>query len=496
MSIETQPIQGRIPSWAWGVLGALTAYQAVMYGWVMRTYMSLSVVLLPWLLRQPGYRLHQNVILPYMPGGPWIGMALYELIPDHLLRVRLSMIVVMTLVMLGVFWLARRWWGLWAGLIAAAGTALWGPVIMDRPMYYEVLLGLMTLAAVAAWHRADSSWRAPVLAGLIVGLSVLVKQQAIAIAIIFVIWRVLATDLKRWSRTLADLGLFLIVAALPVGIFLLIWMQQGRLDDSLYWAWTYSLNQPYDARSVFQVGLREGAIILAWLAAVPLFVVFVIPRREQWRREGILLMGLLPALCSPIFPRYNRFHFSAAVPIVALVTAGALAYAWQAARDRKTWLTRTGKLYGVGASALLLAALVLPTYYRIKLGPRTGEYEAIVPIAEWVAEETGAPPGTRVWLLPGIDPTDNFHAISGYLPPTFWAQTYPWFHDVPGLTDRVIAGLDAAPPPYTVVIERWRNDVPDELLDYLDAYYVQIGEMAQTVDPDYGDSVTLYELAP
>ena len=130
------------------------------------------------------------------------------------------------------------------------------------------------------------------------------------------------------------------------------------------------------------------------------------------------------------------------------------------------------------------------------MGPRTGEYAALVPIAEWVGEETGASPGTRVWLLPDADPTGNFYAIGEYLPPTFWSQTYPWFHDVPGLTDRVIAGLEADPPPYAVVIERWRNDVPDDLLDYLAAHYAPIGEMQQTVDPDYGDTVTLYERLP
>jgi hypothetical protein len=496
VTIGAQPKQDRIPAWAWGVLGALAAYQAAMYGWVMRTYISPSVVLLPWLLRQPGYRLHENVILPYMPGGPWIGMALYALIPGHLLRVRLAMIVVVVAIMLGVFLLARRWWGLGAGVMAAALAALWGPVIMDRPLYYEVLLGPMTLAAAAAWHRVDDRWQRPVLAGLIVGLSILIKQQAIAIALVFVIWRVLGTDQKRWPRTLADLGLFLVTAALPVGLLILAWALQGRLSGSLYWAWTYSLGQPYEARSLLEVGLREAAVVAAWLALVPLFAFFVIPQREQWRREDILLLGLLPALCLPIFPRYNRFHLSAAVPIAALIGAGALAYAFQAARERKTWLPRLLKLYGIGAAALMAVALVLPTYYRIRLGPRTGEYEALVPIAEWTSEETGAPPGTRVWLMPSIDPTDNFYAISGYLPPTFWAQTYPWFQDVPGLTDRVLDGLEADLPPYAVVIERWRGDVPDELLDYLDAYYVPIGEMQQTVDPDYGDTVTLYERVP
>jgi hypothetical protein len=224
---------------------------------------------------------------------------------------------------------------------------------------------------------------------------------------------------------------------------------------------------------------------------VPLFTAYIIPRREEWRREGILLLGLIPALCTPAFPRYARFHLSGAVPVVALIGAGALAYAWKTARERGGWLKRMLGLYQGVAVALLLLALAMPTYYRVKLGPRTGEYEALVPIGEWLAEETGATPNTRVWMLPEIDPTDNFYAVSDYLPPTFWVQSYDWFHAVPGLTGRVIEGLEADPPQYAVVVEKWRGTVPDALLAYLEAHYVPIGEAEI---PYQMGRVTFYEL--
>ncbi len=490
MHIESPAEHNVIPGRVWVFLAALVAYIAAMYGWVARIYIHYSVVGIPWLLRQPGYRLYENVADQHAPGSIWLNALLCALLPGHLLRARLSMIVLMALCIVLIFWLARRWWGLHAGLAGAALFAAWGPVIMDRPMYYEVVLALLVLAAVAVWHRSEAPWWRPVLAGLLIGLGVLVKQQGLAVLAVFVIWRLLSLDFRT---ALPDVGRFVLAAGVVVGLVALVFAIQGRLDDALFWIWTFNTRPGYADSTRQAMAAREAVLLAGWLALVPLFALFVIPRREQWRREGILLLGLLPALCTPAYPRYARFHLSGAVPVVALIGTGALAYALEAARRGgalKRWLLRA---YIAGAAALLLVAFALPTYYRLKLGPRVGEYEALIPIGEWLAENTDAQPGTRVWLLPGIDPTDNFYAINGYPPPTYWVQTYKWYHSVPGLTGRVIDALDADRPRYAILIERWHDQVPDGLLEYLEAHYVPIGEME--VGHEYGKA-TFYALAP
>lgn len=462
------------------------AYQVAMYGWVMRVIMSLTVVMVPWLLRQPGYRLYDNVIMIHAPGNPWLGAALYGLLPNPLLRVRLSMIVVAAASMGLVFWLARRWWGLVAGIAAAILYAVWGPVIMDHLMYAEVTQGLLSLGALAIWHRRDgAAWR-PVLAGVFVGMVVLVKQYGLAVATVFVIWRVSGLD---WRGIVRDVGLFLLGVALPVSLVVGTMATSDRLADFLYWTWTYNF-QAYEEGAARGISLREMALVAAWLALVPLFVIWVVPRRDQWRREGILLLGLLPALLSPAFPRYGRFHLSAAMPVVALAGAGAIAFVVTSVRERVDWLRSVLNVYGLVVVVLLLVALALPTYYRVKLGPRVGEYEALVPIADWVREESGVPSGTRVWLLPDIDPTSNFYVIGGYLPPTYWVPTYSWLYAAPGVEDRMLQSLVADPPPLAVMVERWRTIVPEALVDYLEAHYTPVSE-AQF---PYGiGTVTLYE---
>lgn len=479
-----------MPRWAWGLLAALAAYQAAMYGWVMRIVLNNSVVLKPWLLSQPGYRLYDNVIDIRLPGSVWLQLALYPLLPDPILRARLSMIVLTCLSTGIIFWLARRWWGWPAALVGAAFYALWGPVIMDHLMYFDVLLGFLALLAVAAWPRTGAPWWRPVLAGVLVGLALLVKQHALAVVAVFVIWRTAGGALWRdWRGALADIGRFVPAAALPLVLVLAILGLQGRLPDALFWVWRHAWGQylPNQARSVTQA--RELLLMAGWLAHVPLFAFHALPQREGWRREGILLLGLLPALCAPAFPRYGRFHLSGAMPVVALLGAGAAHYALRSMRSGSAWERRLLRLYSAGVACLLLVALALPGYYRVRLGPRIGEYEALVPLGAWVAEETGAAPGTRVWLLPEYDPTNNFYAITGYLPPTLWVQSAK-MSQVPGLNERMIAALEADSPRYAVLFHRWRSRNPEVLLIYLEEKYTPIAEA--DLPHDIG-RVTLYE---
>ena len=387
------------------------------------------------------------------------------------------------------FWLAYRWWGLVAGLASAALYAAWGPVIMNYIMYFDVLLGVFGLCALAVWHKTQASWWQPLVAGLFAGLGILTKQQGLAVTGVFIIWRILAFDWRHFGR---DMVLFLIANALPTGLFLIGMALQGRLADTLFWTWTYIWSAFYENAARWPES-REIFVILAWLVLVPLFAWFVIPRREQWKSEGILLLGLLPGLGAIAFPRYSRFHFSGVVPIVALIGAGAVAYAIQQldSQAAKPWSTRLLKGYLGAASICVIAALILPTSYRVRLGPRIGDYAPLIPIAEQLTQEYDVQPGTRIWLVPDIDPTTNLYSIGGFLPPATFALAEPWYHAVPGYTERVLDQLDAAPPQYAVVFERWQADEPAALLDYLETHYTPVGEMA--APGEYGQ-VTFYTL--
>lgn len=460
------------------VLCLLIAYQTLMYGFILRAYLHMSVVLLPWLIGEAGYTLYGNINIGYPPGWLWLNSAFYQLIPDHVFRLRLGTLLIASAITLLVYWVGRRWWSAWAGLAAAALFAVWGTLMLEYLMYFELALGLLTVMALAVWHQRESKGWQPFVAGVLIGLAVIVKQHALAIAAVFVIWRLFD---RHWRSAFADVVRFGIGAALPVIAVLIVLAAQGVLEYGLYLmlgshgAYFENASQPFE--------LREATILLLWLALVPPFVLPTLRRREPESAHYWLILGLFVALCVPAYPRYGRFHLAGAVPLVALISAGTLVMIFQ--QKRRVW-----RLYGaLAAAAMIGIGVALPVYYRVRLGIIENQYGALESLSVWVHEQTDASAGTRIWVLPDIDPTTNFYAISGYFPPAQYAETYPWIVLAPPVLDRMFAGMESDPPAYIIQVDDWRFQIPDVIRSYMDAHYTRI---AQTVLPTEINNVTLY----
>jgi hypothetical protein len=460
-------------------LAALIAYQVLMYGFVVRSYLHMSVVLLPYLMGAADYRLYDTINIGYPPGWLWFNAVFYRLIPDHELRLRIGTVIITVCISLLVYSLARRWWGEWAGLVASALFATWGALMLEYLMYFELALGLLGSAALAVWHKHDSRWWQPFLAGILVGLAVIVKQHALALAGVYCLWRMAGLD---WKATLKDVLRFACGMALPGAGVLLVLAAHGLLDYGLYLM--LGSHGAYFETASQSLEPRELALLALWLALVPPFALQAVLRRESWRSQDTLLLGLLIALLVPAYPRYARFHLAGAVPMVALISTGAGFYLFR--RGAHSMF----RIYGaLAAAAMMLVGVGLPVYYRLQLGDIESQYAALHPLSEWVQAQTGAPPDTRMWILPDIDPTANFYAVGGYLPPLQYAQTYPWIVVVPPLFERVMAGIEAAPPLYVIRVDDWRFQIPTAIEEYVEAHYTLI---AQTVIPTDVHNVTLY----
>jgi len=463
-----------------GILIALSVYQGIMYSFVLRMKMHMSSVALPWVMNHPDYRLYDNIHIGYTPGHLWLGTWLTALIPDPVLRLRLGMAVVATLALLALAWLARKWWSPGLAVVAAAAYVAWGPVLMDHALYFEVMMGFYTLLALVCWHEVQTDgWRI-FLAGLLIGLVIITKNQGVLVPGAFIFWRVAAASARNQRGKARDLLLFgLGVAIFPAAATATL-LAQGLLERALL-QFGVTLDT-YIGQYSRWPSLSDWLLVAAWLAFVPIYLIDALSRRAFWGQRAMLLTLLLLVMLTPVYPRYGRFHLSGAVPLVALMTAGGLDALWQARR-------RLAHRVAIALLLLvLLSGFVLPVHYRIKLGPLNAELETHYPLAAWVKQETGAPPGTRVWILPDIDPTDNFYPVSGYLPPLFWMQAY-FFDTTPGVADALRAALEADPPPYALVVERWRNQIPGMQLAYLDEHYAVL----DTADmPNELESVTLY----
>lgn len=465
-------------------LSALIAYQVVMYGLVVRAYLHIALVFVPWLLTQPGYVLYSSVKVWYPPGYLWFHAAMTALLPDPIVRMRLGHIVLAAATTLILYVLARRWWGEWAGLIAAGSFALWGPLMSQYPMYFEVALGFFSLLALAFWHRHDQAGWRPAAAGIMIGLALLVKQNAVAIAGAYIVWRSLDGN---WRSALSATARFVAGLALPVLAAVLVLAAQGNLSNAFYQLTGFTAWAGASTRE--NLSLEDLALLALLLALVPLFAVYTLRNREHWRTEWMLMLGLLAALLTPIYPIYGRFRVAGALPILALISASTVAVLLQ------QWRFKASRVY---VTALLavggLATLGLPISYLIRLGPLQGQIDEVQPIASWVTERTGAPAGTRIMIQPEIEQTSNFYVLSGYLPATVWVPNYEWVfgNEREGLMDQLLAGVAADPPEYVVLVGSYRYQVLPPLWEYVEANYTLTDEVLL----DNVGRVFLYERNP
>jgi len=453
----------------------LILYQALIYGLVMRAYLHLSSVLIPWLLHQPDFCLYDTVLLQYAPGHLWFGMVLQSLVPEPVLRLRLFTVVISALITMGLYRLAERWWGTTAGLLVAAHFALWGPVLMTNLLYFEVVLGLLTLAVLLVWPASSTGWWRPAVAGLLTGMMLLVKQHAMMVAMVFVLWRLVDNSSARWRQIVAYTG----GLVLPLGTVALTLVLQGRLDKALFWAGIFNLG-PYAHMSAQFPGVDELVVVAIWALAIPWAVGTRIRSAESKRLW--LLLGLWIALLLPAYPRYARFHLSGAVPITALLAG----YAFFALRSNSRYGQR---LYRFTLATSLIIALILPTYYRLKLGPLNGEWDSVQKVANWMYTIMPVSQEAFVWILPDIDPTANFYVAANRLPPPVWTPMYDWFYAVPGIEARVTAATRAVTPAAIIVVEKWQHQIPASHAAFLVASYQPV---ARTNIPDELGWITLY----
>lgn len=113
-------------------------------------------------------------------------------------------------------------------------------------------------------------------------------------------------------------------------------------------------------------------------------------------------------------------------------------------------------------------------------------------IASWFFNQTGAPPETRVYMIPEIDRYGSFYLFGNWLPPDFWTPKHPWFQSVDRISERFIASMEHDPPKYIVVFPYLRDPstTPEFLWDYLYAQYESMN--VDPIPPPFPDHAEIW----
>lgn len=417
-------------------------------------------VAIPWLMLR-GKTLFGDIWEQHAPGSSLLAAAAQASLPlDPALVARLLNALLVALLTLLVFWLARRMCSEAAGLLAALVFAWWAPVYGNVLLYFDSLLALCVLAGSCLYFGAAQLSRQRLLMiGLCLGAATLFKQQAwLAVAIVG-LWLLGA----GWRRS----PMFLLGALLLPLLQWLALAAAGLWDNYLYWNWTFNLSGLMDGVPLDGDFLRK--LLLGDLLVLPFALL-------AWRyeRRWLLLPLLWLAALSTIYPRVGEIHAMAQLPFAAVMSGIMLAKLRQALRDPRSWdlprLTLAGLALGIGIGWLWTGVVSwLPT--PLGIGATLG-YDEFRPLAE--ALKTRAQPGDTLFILPQADSTPQLHPLTGLLPLGVWIKGWRWYFRPPHVLPRLKQEWEQKPPDWVIVFP-----------DLLPAGAPGIYELMDIVDREY-----------
>ena len=270
-----------------------------------------------------GELIYRDFFTVVTPGSYYTVAWLLQMFGESLMVLRWTALVTGLLIVLVTLIVARRvmTWPFAAG--AALMTTVWGWFLVT-PNFYSLQAALLTLIALWCYLRyvegAGTRWI--VIAGIVTGLTVLVKQNVgayAAVALVATMWMSRLFDpAARWRGRLWTTALFIggICMSLLPALLLLILAGAGPY---LYESWVYYPLAKYPERfalpyPAFFQPLPEHGIFERWVRFViflpvivyPLTAIAMVRSRERHSLLAISVMGLL--LLLQAWPRADVAH--------------------------------------------------------------------------------------------------------------------------------------------------------------------------------------------
>lgn len=466
----------------------LAGANSALYYFIYTISLGPHVILEPWLLNQ-GFHMYSQLGDNHSPLMPVLLSLGQWILPDGLRLAKLTLVGLIFISAVLTFYAARRLAGSLAGLLAVIFFAAWSYWFGYYKLWHETFLTPLYLLLILIWTspgKTAGRWRLCSY-GLLLGISVLVKQQALFVAAGVISLTILVGGLNH-RKALAVFKDILWIgagAALPVLVYFAFYLLSGgSLEQAWYWVVLFNdaelgrmLASPIPSSFIL-------AILPAFILLLPVLVRFfrkLSGPSDAWSQDAFLLLMLLAGLIT-IFPRFGAFHLQPMLPPLAIFSGKVLAdlptFVPEAWRKMRTPLARN---LMAGAFVLFWAAYA-PGWSNI-FSPqprRIYEYSDLPALAEQIRQQTG---GGCVYLLPEDEANSNLYYLMKCYPPRLWAFTsYPWFSR-DGLPAKEIAALQAESPEWVLYFPgRFNIETHNpQLVSYVENHYQKVFEFSTPI---------------
>jgi hypothetical protein len=338
-----------------------------------------------------GHRLFAEVFSSQPPAFLAGISPIYNLLGGGIVAGRLPVMVGSLAAMVAIFVIGRALAGKWTGLLAMALVAA-DPLYLalsdrlqaDMP---SVIVGVIAVAVAAEAARRRSGWRVWLLAGVILGLSVMVKLLGV-VFLVPVAWLALSADGDRWRRSLA-------ITAGGLGAVLLVLAPYADQLGALY-AQAVGLHVTTRSSEPQSLGQKVQRIIDSYLQLVPALTALVAVvsgaiRRAGW--VGMLVAWLAAALAIDLAqgPHFIH-HLVVLVPPLCLLAGAAPGLVIGVLADRRPEAAATsGPARAVASLGVVLAVVLGAVATTSPLPPADAGVEPAI-----AAFERYVPPGVEV----------------------------------------------------------------------------------------------------
>jgi hypothetical protein len=428
--------------------------------WNAQHYVDYETSLLPWLVGR-GWRLYADIVDQHPP--LFTGLLSLAGGGDPGLPLRVAIIGLHFLTLGLVYRVAARLAGAGGGLVALVLAAVWLMPFEAMHLWYDGALGLVYLGIAYCALRAVG--RTPVtglegsgggwgfLAGLLLGVGVLVKQHAI-VALPFVL---LSIWPGKQGRPVRRVALFCGGFASPLLAALALFTWHGTLDRAWYWLVEYSLAGGYSYASALPPEPGEWALLAALYLPLAGFAGAIKGRQvATYPALWLTISGLAVAASATIWPRYGRFHLQGAIPILAVAGGVGAAWLW---REWRLGLVGRGRTMAVVAGLMLVAISGMvgagewarTLFTQAQSGPPQAPYAATLgPLRAWVdAHAVAAAP----LFLYQLDPL--LYRVLEREPPRPFVPQLPWIVSSSTSESDLWAGVERANPPVALAPAEW-----------------------------------------
>lgn len=413
----------------------------------------------PYLLNH-GFRLYQDIALPYEPLLPVILSEVYRIFGYELLTLKLFTWVLILISDLLIFYISFKIIG--KKLISILPLSLYiiiQPLTDGNLLWFDLATTPLILFGIAMFFL--SKYKKFFYLGLFISTAFFIKQQIGLVFLFLAVYLVLTRQFK-------DFGRFILGLTVP-GIFIFLYI--GVFSNAADWFfWTKVVPIYWYPKFPGYTKWPETFEIIKLLL---LFGPALFMGLKGWKTSDNLRVTILIflALFLTSFPRFEFFRLQQGVAVLVILVALLIS-------------TYNFKIFSIVFGIMLFTLTSLNgTLKNISLPARFYE--------PWQIENAAIfknyiKSNEKVYFL-GLESSN--YVIGGLLPPKPWIDNFVWYMEIPGIQEKVIEGFKSTPPG----IIFWRKPdpgnwydlgtyQPQKIVEYIKLNYEKIDSIGEKIE--------------